>query len=915
MSKIDIVFTEAKKWVQTYGKAFTALDLCGCTQMDRTSVSRYLNQLVRDGQVIKIDGRPVLFKINSDFENSLPIASFKGLEPQNAHDHLPTMPESKALDLIIGAYDTLQVAVQQAKAAILYPPRGLHTLILGETGVGKSMFAELMYRFSVDAGVIGPSAPFVKFNCADYAENPQLLVSQIFGVKKGAFTGAEKDREGLLQKADRGILFLDEVHRLSPQGQEMLFTFIDKGHFRRLGDSEQLLEAEVQIIAATTEDPSSFLLKTFTRRIPMSITLPPLRERTLNERYELIKTFIKEESKRVSKAIYVNRNALVSLLLYECPNNIGQLRSDLQLACAKAFLNYKSKHKNYMMMNHSDLPSHVKKGFMEQKDKREAVDLLLKNHDEILKFSFDEVEDELLDYSEQAEPYFYDMIEKKLEILKSSGVEDDEIKNIMNIDIEKHFQKYLVNLPERFKRDEIEKVVTVEILDAVDYILKYAAGKLQKHYDDKLYFGLALHLHSSIERIRNGGKIYHPKLNVIRVTYGDEFLVAMEVAKYLDELFQIEVSLDEIGYLTMFLASNPYELDDDLDQRVGVIVMMHGNSTAASMVAVANNLVGEDHGRALDMPLSMKVSDMYEIAKAEVITANRGKGVLLLVDMGSLANFGEMLTEETGIIVKTIDMVSTPIVIESCRKAVLGRDLFEIYHSCIEDRRVVSKKIPKNNEKQRLVITACFTGEGASEKLKSIIKSDLAGEQAIEVRPLNVAGKNEFSNAVHILSEDYVVLAIVSTIPVQMEGIPIISAVDYLGGKGKPQLLNLIRRDQSLRSMGLSLKEHITQWDAEDLVLQSDKLLVNLVRVTECELPEEVLTGMLLHVCFMVERRLTGETGIKFEDLDTFKTLHENDFMKIKPYIRRLESHFSISIEDDEVAHLVRMFVENKILY
>lgn len=901
MRKIDELLLAAERLQKERQEPQSAIALSDATGMDRTTVSRYLNQLSREGYVRKIEGRPVLFEVLSSetkmVEEPTPIIS---------------SPEKKDLDLIIGAYDTLQVAVQQAKAAILYPPRGLHTLILGETGVGKSMFAELMFRYAVASHVVGAEAPFIKFNCADYAENPQLLVAQIFGVKKGAFTGADKDREGLLKKADGGVLFLDEVHRLSPQGQEMLFTFIDKGHFRRLGDSEQLLNAEVQIIAATTEEPSSFLLKTFTRRIPMSITLPPLRERTLSERYELIKTFIREESKRVSKAIYVNRSALVSMLLYECPNNIGQLKSDLQLSCAKAFLNYKSKNKNYMMVNQADLPSHMKKGFMDQKDKREAIDQLLKNRDDILKFSYDEQEEQILNYSEPDDGYFYDTIEKKLDLLKNSGIEDEEIKNILNIDIEKHFQKYLGNLPERFKRDEIEKVVNSEVLDTVDYILSYASEKLKKSYDEKLFFGLALHLHSSIERIRSGGKIYHPKLNLIRVSYGEEFLIAMEVAKEVDERFGIEISLDEIGYLTMFLASNPYEMDEDELVRVGILVMMHGNSTATSMAAVANNLIGDDHAKAIDMPLSLKASDMYEIAKEEVKKINRGKGVLLLVDMGSLSGFGEMITEETGIIVKTIDMVSTPTVIEACRKAVLGRDLFDIYHACIDDRRLAQKQVEntRNNEKQRLIITACFTGEGASEKLKEIIQQDVRAD-GIEVRPLNIISKNEFTNAVHVLSEDYVILAIISTVPVEIEGYRYVAAMDYLSGKAKPLLQEWVKQDASMRNVAMSLKEHISQWDSEDLVLKSQQLLQNLVKNTAIELPEEVFTGMLLHLCFLVERKLKKEAVIRFDQLEAFESKHALEFKRFRRLIRPFEVHFNIQIETDEIAHLVRMFKEN----
>ncbi|MCZ4370123.1 sigma 54-interacting transcriptional regulator [Enterococcus lactis] len=126
-------------------------------------------------------------------------------------------------------------------------------------------------------------------------------MSQLFGYCKGAFTGAEEDHEGLIEKADGGILFLDEIHRLTPEGQEMLFYFIDHGQFNRLGENGFARSANVLIVCATTEDPSSTLLKTFLRRIPMNITIPNLNERSFKERVELIKFLFNAEANRVKK--------------------------------------------------------------------------------------------------------------------------------------------------------------------------------------------------------------------------------------------------------------------------------------------------------------------------------------------------------------------------------------------------------------------------------------------------------------------------------------------------------------------------------------------------------------------------------------------------------------------------------------
>ena len=97
--------------------------------------------------------------------------------------------DSKAFRSMIGQEKGLQVQINQAKAAILYPPNGLHTLITGSSGVGKSYLAKRMYAFAKEQHVIEADAKFIVFNCADYADNPQLLLSQLFGYRKGAFSG------------------------------------------------------------------------------------------------------------------------------------------------------------------------------------------------------------------------------------------------------------------------------------------------------------------------------------------------------------------------------------------------------------------------------------------------------------------------------------------------------------------------------------------------------------------------------------------------------------------------------------------------------------------------------------------------------------------------------------------------------
>ncbi|MDU5110941.1 MAG: sigma 54-interacting transcriptional regulator [Clostridium sp.] len=906
MSKISEVLDALKKLDTKSSNGVTASDVSAFMNLDRANVSRYLNKLYKEGAVSKSEGHPVKYSCVIKVVG-------KGKSRSTKVDL-----KMNTLDTLVGAKQSLEMAIQQAKAAILYPPRGLHTLILGETGVGKSMFAEAMYNFAKESEVIEENGPFIRFNCADYADNPQLVMAQIFGVKKGAYTGADSDKDGLLKKANGGILFLDEIHRLSPQGQEMLFTYIDKGFFRVLGDTENLVHVEAQIICATTEDPQSFLLKTFTRRIPMAITLPSLKEKTIKERYYLLREFIENESHRVSKSIYFNKSALISFLLYDCPNNIGQLKSDIQLSCARAFLKFKAKSKDYILVEQEDLHQRVKLGLMKLQDYRDEIDEILSNMGDVLKFCYDDkiniIEDETKLEEIKEGAMFYDRIEKKIEELKKEGIEEKEIDEILNIDIEKYFRKYIRDLPDKFKKEELSKAVDGKIIDLVEEILVYASKKLNREFDIRVYYGLALHIQGSLERIRKGIKIFHPRLNFIRGEYAKEFIVSMEIATIIDKKLGIEIPLDEIGYITMFLATNPYEKDRENDDRVAVLVIMHGHSTASSMVEVANSLIGEDYVKALDMPLSMKAEDMYRIVKEKVKEINNNKGVFILVDMGSLTNFADMIKEELDIKVKTLDMVTTLLVIEAGRKAINGRSLNEIYEACFEIKRYgIQGLTSKIDRKENIIVTSCFTGDGSAQRLKEIIENNMNSNSNIKIYALNIIDKDDFYSNLDSLSKKYNIIAIVGVMNTYYPNIPFISAADILSGYGIDSLEKLIIQEDEYFKIVESMEKQIENIDSYKLVSDIRRTLERIEEHLSIRLIHEVKIGILIHICFLIDKLSKNGKETPFVMLNEFRNANSKEFILIKQCLKLLEERYNINIGEDELAHIVKMVINNKV--
>lgn len=366
------------------------------TGVSPNNISMELNRMFADGLVMRVRGRPVTYFsisiLEELLEKQLPTYEFSSMDafldylkppvPSSASANLENKLDAaaaSAFDSLIGCRKSLRAHIEQAKAAILYPPHGLDTLLTGPTGVGKSHFANSMFDFAKRSGRISPAATLVTYNCASYAENPQLVMSQLFGHSKGAFTGADSDKPGLVELADKSILFLDEIHRLNPEGQEKLFFLMDQGIFQRLGETTKTRHADVLLICATTESPQSAMLSTFLRRIPVRIKLPPLAERSVAERLQLVLFFFWKESVNLKKEIRIDRKIISTFVHYDCPNNIGQLSTDIRLTCANAYYKHLLLQKHYLEIEFSNLNQNIALSLFTSGGNSKILDSLLQD--------------------------------------------------------------------------------------------------------------------------------------------------------------------------------------------------------------------------------------------------------------------------------------------------------------------------------------------------------------------------------------------------------------------------------------------------------------------------------------------------------------------------------------------------------
>lgn len=206
--------------------------------------------------------------------------------------------------------------------------------ITGETGTGKEVMARALHSLSPKA-----ESPFVACNCGAFVEG--LIESELFGHRKGAFTGAITDRAGLFEAAGDGALFLDEIGLLPLSVQPHLLRVLQDGEFRRVGSS-QPSKARCRVIAATNKDPAAevragtFREDLFYRLNSLNIHLPPLRARK-DDIPLLCRHFLDRFGKRTGKNIFgISRPAQSAMISYDWPGNIRELESVIEQAAILA---------------------------------------------------------------------------------------------------------------------------------------------------------------------------------------------------------------------------------------------------------------------------------------------------------------------------------------------------------------------------------------------------------------------------------------------------------------------------------------------------------------------------------------------------------------------------------------------------
>ncbi len=884
----------------------------------RNTVSHYLNQLVDEEKIIKINTRPVYFISRALFERKffpLPTYVFSSFQ-----ELLQCQPEVKPpqdiLESLIGADGSLEKAIEQMKTSIFYPDGGLPILLSGPTGVGKSYTAELIYRYSVEKGILAKDAPFISFNCAQYANNPELMSSNLFGYVKGAFTGADKTKDGMLAAADGGILFLDEVHRLNAEGQEKLFTFLDQGVFRRMGESEGSHQANVRLIFATTENLEESFLPTFLRRIPIRVVIPSLDERGEKEKKQFIYLFLINEAKKLGKPIRITNRALDALTKYHYTGNMGDLKNTIKYIAASSFV--KNQDADEVQVTLHDLPDQLLEETIRFTDNK-----LKQHHDMVI--HPDSTLDQLYETSISHMQLIKQTFEKMLDLFEQRQAKSWD---------EKYFEQKVINdillLFDQliFNHTKEDAGVRLELTTvSVQEIIQHLENNYHIKFNGNSIYAIAHFLYykgSTVIRWSEKQEATIKKLaHHIEVSYRMEQQLAKQFVHLLESKLEVKLyQMDEI-LLALYLRSLAIERTN---QQVKAIILAHGYATASSIANVANRLLKKNVFEAFDMPIDISVEETAAKVVDYIEHNDVSKGLVILVDMGSLKDIYSQFKKHVNAPVAIINNVSTQMAL--FLGSMLEKDLFleEMIEKLQSANETEYNIIYPEKEKDKVIITSCLTGMGTACQIQKLLEASIPEDLSIQVMAYDYDRLKEVGTSEAIF-QIYDVLAIVGTTDPGLDNVPYLSLEDIISGQGEAKMRKIFLpimkeerfkeiNDNLIRNCSLErVIESITILDSEKILSHAEEFIHRLEIRLNKRLSNDKKVALYVHVSCLVERLIRQAPIENYANLADFEQCQKEMIKYIKEAFSVIEDIYNVKITTAEIGYIYDYIVAESSAY
>lgn len=875
--------------------------ISGHLNISRSLASQYLNEFVRDRQLIKINNRPVYFLdrriVEDSFKISLNGSSFYDLEELMDLTEQSLLAR-KSFIRAIGNDTSLSHCVMQCQSAVQYPPKGLPILICGEHGVGKSFFSALIYDYAKNERVIPETARLIRFDAGSHPDDGDYDVRKIFGETEGGEQEGGRGWPGLLRKAAGGYLVIDEVENLSPLCWSRLMDYIKTGIIYTWGGGESAMTADTRLIFLTCRQPMEAVESAYLQHIPIVCRLPALDERPMEDKESLVISFYRREAEEIGRRILISNQVFNTLIHYPYDHNIAEMRNCIKTSCANAFLAAAAGEETLNVLLY-----HLPISMADAEEPEGGSELEEKAMIDTCSFSTRADSDRILSFFERVLSVYrqYTCNEMTLPAFIEECRESLEL-----------YYDYIVFE----KKYSNSKVHSIEL--ALERILDEISEKYQIHLSANCAFVTARILYAQIQ-MRSPVRLWKYKNQaaieaiaaLIRQNYGTEYMAARKIMNRICQ--KMDMVIDEMN--TLFLVFNIafYNRNPAWQRCIGV-VLAHGHCTAGSIADAANKLLGERLFDAIDMPLDISVEETARTLREYLVKNSLNRDVILMVDMGSLEEIGGRMAEIPNIKIGVINNVSTGVALSIGNSMRQNLSMEEILAKACRET-VCSYRIFSSGKKKDAILITTETGETAASRVVQLFCTSLPKAVDISFLPYDYNRLSQNLDQDEVF-ERYNVLFVSGTLPLKLKNTPFVSLEKIIAFKDIEKVNRIFSpyfttdeleqfNQCLLKNFSLeNVMNYLTILNADKLLNFIEEALKQLENLLEIRLSNINMVGMYIHISCLVERLVT-KSAVERPENPPVLTDEQKRFVRLfQESFSKLAVHYNVEIPLNEMLYI-----------
>ena len=869
----------------------TAYEVSKELNISRALASQYLNELTKEGAVIKINSRPVYFLDRKTLEEAHGVSlSFNSyLSISELEQALAKGNKGKHdFEKLIGSSSGLSYEVEQCKAAVKYPPRGLPILITGQNGTGKGFLASLTFEYAQNNGILTSKSTFQRFCCSEY-EDAQQALDALFGLEGSA---DPHESQGALRRADGGILYLSDVQFLGREAQDKLAQLLDTGGYNTADQTEAMRESSARLILSSCEEPETHLSKRLLRRLPVVIHMPALSDRPVEEREQLILRFFCQESERMKKEIFISNRVFDTLLQYEFPANIEQLKNCIQSSCANALVQQETQQDELLIYLYH-LPEYLM--VTARVDGRYSDEQ--RSMMNVRSFGKDTVA--------QTVGQYYDSILSEYDAYCSNRCDQDTLLRKLT-QIFNDYSDYLV-FSKRFanaKIDAIERVMETVFGVMSDKYYLQLPGHFNYVFSRCLYLQMRLNAPDQDERVAGC-------LNLLLRLFPKEALLAEEISRMIEQ--SLDVSINGFSQLLLVLGLRQYSQDVRMDAIRGIIIC-HGYSTASSIADVVNRLTGSRVFEAIDMPIDISVQEIAVRFKKYVNYVPGPKDVILLVDMGSLEDMNILLSGQTDLNLGIINNVSTRLALDVGCKIQNHTPMREILETACSGH-VSTYKLMERQKKKAAVLFVSEAGVSVARKMAELFYNSLPRQIEVEFLGYDYLSLKHAEELAELKGK-YDILFVSGTANPELKDVVFIPMEDIISFREIERInrmLSLYMQEDDLQAFHQRLLKNFSLQNVVQhlTILNADKVLdlVNIgldqmQKMMRRKFSAQTIIGLNIHISCLIERLVTKTPIETYAGQAAFEQEQKEFIEMVRNAFREVSTHYKVEFPTSEIAYI-----------